>query len=87
MRDKRKKVRGELATTDVQTAGLLVRRVLEVLKTGELLDAKALAKRLDIPEKEADEILKCLIETGIVKRYMGITKFGLDILKLPLPPQ
>jgi len=58
--------------------------ILEFLGNGELHEPREIANAVDLSEKEVEKALDFLVQSGLVKKGVKITKLGSDFLELPV---
>jgi len=58
--------------------------ILEFLGDGELHEPREIANAVDLSEKEIEKVLDFLVQSGLVKKGVQITKLGSNFLELPV---
>jgi len=58
--------------------------ILEFLGDGELHEPREISNAVDLSEKDAEKILDFLMQSGLVKKGVRITKSGSIFLELPV---
>ena len=58
--------------------------ILEFLGDGKLHEPREIANAADLSEKDAEKVLDFLMQSGLVKKGVQITKLGSNFLELPV---
>jgi len=58
--------------------------IMELLGDGELHDPREIANAVGLSEEEVEKALDFLVQSGLVKKGVQITKLGSNFLKLPV---
>jgi len=58
--------------------------ILEFLGDGELHDPREISNAVDLSEEEVEKVLDFLVQSGLIKRGVKITKSGSIFLELPV---
>jgi len=57
---------------------------MELLGDGELHDPREIANAVGLSEEEVEKALYFLVQSGLVKKGVQITKLGSNFLELPV---
>lgn len=64
-------------------AEVVAEKILEFLQTSKSYKLEEIAKAVELPNDQINNILNFLAEANLVEKGFRITEFGLSLLKMP----